>query len=131
MNEPLIFLGIDWGASKIGLAIGDSQTKLALPYGRVASWSEAQAVIAKEQAQFLVIGWPRGLLDKNDKINQGWTDFVKMARASGLPVELVDERLSTQAADRLINHQKAAADQDAIAAMLILQGFLDQYEPNH
>lgn len=131
MSEPLIFLGIDWGASKIGLAIGDNQTKLALPYGRVATWTEVMAVIKKERPEQLIIGWPQGLLNKNDRIHQGWTDFVAQAEASGLPVKLIDERLSTQAADRLINHQKAAADQDAIAAMLILQGFLDQYELNH
>lgn len=131
MSEPLIFLGIDWGASKIGLAIGDSQTKLALPYGRVANWLEVAAVIKREQPDKLIIGWPQGLLSRDDKIHQGWTDFVVQAKASGLPVELIDERLSTQAADRLINHQKAAADQDAIAAMLILQGFLERYELNH
>ena len=131
MIEPTIYLGIDWGASKIGLAIGDSQTKLALPYSRVATWPEVEKIITKEKVDQLIIGWPRDLANRPAEIQPGWQYFVDLATASGLPIHLVDERLSTVAADRLINHQKAAADQDAIAAMLILQSFLDSYEAHH
>lgn len=131
MIEPLIYLGIDWGASKIGLAIGDNQTKLALPYGRVANWLEVEKVIQREKVDQLIIGWPRDLANRPAEIHPGWQYFVDLAEASGYPVHLVDERLSTVAADRLINHHKAAADQDAIAAMLILQSFLDNYAAHH
>lgn len=131
MIEPIIYLGIDWGASKIGLAIGDSQTKLALPYGRAANWSAVEKIIQREKIDQLIIGWPRHLADQAANPHPGWQYFVDQAEASGYPVHLVDERLTTAAADRLINHHKAAADQDAIAAMLILQSFLDNYAAHH
>lgn len=131
MIEPLIYLGIDWGLSKIGLAIGDSQTKLAVPYGRVTSWLEVKKIIEREEPTGLVIGCPQDIIGRPAKFHPGWLSFVELAKASGLPVYLIDERLSTQAADRLINRQKAAADQDAVAAMLILQNFLDSYESHN
>ena len=130
MNEPIIYLGLDWGASKIGLAIGDSQTKLAVPYGRADNWQAVAKIIRQEKIDQLVIGQPFDLAGQTAAIHPGWSRFIELAKDSGLPVHLVDERLSTAAADRLINHHKAAADQDAIAAMLILQNFLDSYEIN-
>ena len=131
MIEPIIYLGIDWGINKIGLAIGDSQTKLALPHSRVANWSDVQQIIDQEKIDQLIIGWPRHLAHQSSDPQPGWQCFVDQAKASGLPVNLVDERLTTVAADRLINRHKAAADQDAIAAMLILQSFLDNYATHH
>jgi putative Holliday junction resolvase len=131
MIEPVIYLGLDWGARKIGVAIGDSQTKLALPYGRVDNWLAVEKIIRQEKINQLIIGQPLDLIGRPAVLQAGWRYFVDLAQASGLVVHLVDERLSTIAADKLINHQKAAADQDAIAAMLILQSFLDSYEAHH
>lgn len=128
MTQPIIYLGIDWGASKIGLAIGDNQTKLAIPYGLVDNWQAVTKIIEREQVDQLVIGQPQAMSGQSIDYHPGWLELVNLAKNSQWPVHLVDERLSSAAADRLINHQKAAAQQDAVAAMLILQTFLDNYE---
>jgi putative Holliday junction resolvase len=128
MDEPIIFLGIDWGQRKIGLALGDSETKMALPYGVVKNWPAIEAVIKKEGVSQIVIGVPHHLSGKGGDYNEGWQALVEQAKRSGYPLYLVDERLSSQEANQLINYQpKVAAPEDAIAAMLILQTFLDNY----
>jgi len=128
MDEPIIFLGIDWGQRKIGLALGDSETKMALPYGVVQDWPAIEAVINKEGVSQIVIGAPYHLSGNRENCQEGWQKLVERAQSSGYPVHLVDERLSSQAANQLIHHRpKAAAPEDAIAAMLILQTFLDNY----
>jgi RNase H-fold protein (predicted Holliday junction resolvase) len=55
-----------------------------------------------------------------------WLDFVKQLRElSGKRVELVDERLSSLAADALAGEEAEKAGRDEIAATLILQDYLD------
>ena len=128
MDEPIIFLGIDWGQRKIGLALGDSETKMALPYGVVKDWPAIEAVIKQEGVSHIVIGDPYHLSGRRGDYLEGWQTLVERVKRSGYPFHLVDERLSSQAANQLINYQpKVAAPEDAIAAMLILQTFLDNY----
>ena len=128
MNEPIIFLGLDWGQKKIGLALGDSETKLAFPYGVVKDWPAVEAVIKRENVDQIVMGEPYHLGGERGKYLKGWQELVELIKHSGYPLHVVDERLSSQGANRLINHQsRAAAPEDAIAAMLILQTFLDNY----
>ena len=53
-----------------------------------------------------------------------------MKNKIGVPIELVDERLSSKAADALVGSKKTKAPRDMLAAMLILQTYLDKHERN-
>ena len=122
------YLGIDWGEARIGLALADSETKIATPFKVVGSLSEVLNLITEEKIDVAIVGKPVSIADyklqiKNDKFN----DFLKnLEQRSGVKVELVDERLTSKAADALVGSKKTKASRDAVAAMLILQSYLDR-----
>ena len=127
MEEAKFYLGIDWGSSKIGLSLADNQNLLASPWGVVKTLDEVLATIKREDISEVIVGRPISLSGQSDKFTVGFARFVAMlSKDSGLPVHLVDERMTTHAAQKLSGDKKNKAKEDAIAAMLILQTWLDQ-----
>ncbi|MEA3398881.1 MAG: Holliday junction resolvase RuvX [Patescibacteria group bacterium] len=121
------FLGIDWGEKRIGLAAGDSQTKMAVPYKVVAELESVLEIIRSDGINKIVIGQPITKSGDDSNLRAEFQVFVKKIKAKiNTPVELVDERLTSKAADALIGSKKTKAPRDAIAAMLILQAYFDK-----
>lgn len=119
------YLGIDWGEKRIGLAMADGETCLALPLKTVGSLSEVLSVVKSEKIDIIVIGSPKKMSGAAAD-NQSWQGFVQaLKEQSGRPVEFLDERLSSLAADALEGNGKEKAERDEVAATLILQDFLD------
>ena len=126
-QENLKFLGIDWGEKRIGLALADGETKLATPFKVVGNLTGVLAVIKEEEIDRLILGAPLKMRDSRMGMNEKFLEFVELLKRNvKLPVELIDERLSSQGADALIGNYKTKAPRDALAAMLILQTYLDQ-----
>lgn len=136
--EIIVFmiLGIDYGKSKIGLAVADDkkQSAIAIPLKTIRFISKDRLFkeffnIAKNyHITKVVIGNPF-VNREDDKIRKAdFDEFRKNIKTVlGLNPEMVDEYLSTRAAKRLLHglpHQKRA-DDDAIAAQLILQSYLE------
>lgn len=124
-DKEEIILGIDWGEARIGLAIGNAAARLASPLKTVQTIDDIKKVIADEGVEKLVIGEPvnsqAGGLDPN------FSEFLRrIAEETKLPVSLVDERFSSQAADSLDPNARKEGNRDAIAAMVILQSYFDQ-----
>jgi len=122
------YLGIDWGEKRIGLSIGESETKLAVPFKTVGGIKELLEVIQAEEISELVIGEPlklnhKALLDARYK-----TFINELGKSFHKPIHFIDERLSSRAADALPGGAKTKAGRDEIAAMIILQSYLDQME---
>lgn len=124
-----IYLGVDWGTSKIGLAIADSETRIAIPLGVVKSIDELLSEIKAQGVTKIILGQPIAKDGRTD--HQALADFrTELAARSGLEIETVDERLTTGLAIKLrqqapgTQKHKAAAKEDAIAAMLILETYL-------
>ncbi len=114
-------LGIDYGRSKIGLAVGDTETGLVEPLaGGLIS-----RIIKENQISKIVIGIPGGKMDKEIK-----TFGKNLNQETGLPVEFFDETLTTQDAQRELlaggrkrkNRHKL---EDAIAAAIMLELFIE------
>jgi putative holliday junction resolvase len=125
MDKILNYLGIDWGEKRIGLATADSEVKLALPLKTVANLAEVLSVLKEEQTNIIIMGAPQKMSGEAAN-NPAWVNFVAQLREkSGLPVETVDERLSSLAADALGGEDKETAGRDEIAASIILQSYLD------
>lgn len=119
------YLGIDWGEKRIGLATADEETCLALPLKTVSNLTELLAVIAEEEIDIIVIGSPKKMSGEAAN-NPAWLSFVEQLKArSGKPVNFLDERLSSLAADALGGEKKEIAERDEIAATIILQDYLD------
>jgi putative Holliday junction resolvase len=126
MDKILNYLGIDWGEKRIGLATADSEVKLALPLKTVANLAEVLSVLKEEQTNVIIMGAPQKMSGEAAN-NPAWVNFVAQLREkSGLPVETVDERLSSLAADALGGEDKETAGRDEIAASIILQSYLDK-----
>ncbi len=119
------YLGIDWGEKRIGLATADSETGLALPLKTAGSLREVLAAVKEEEADILVLGAPRKLSGA-EADNPAWQEFLAGLKETGKRVELVDERLSSLAADALSGEKSEKAERDEIAATIILQNYLDR-----
>jgi putative Holliday junction resolvase len=125
MDKIINYLGIDWGEKRIGLATADSDVSLALPLKVVSSLAEVLAVVVEDKIDVIVLGAPKKMSGQEAN-NPLWLDFLeKLQTRSGLPVETVDERLSSLAADALSGSSSEKAGRDEIAATIILQDYLD------
>lgn len=126
-TDPIYYLGIDWGEKRIGLAIGDSHTSLALPLTTVSSLTEIYSIIEKEEISYIVLGSPRKMSGEVAD-NKKWQDFTcSLENKAGIPVIMQDERLSSKAVDALIGHKKDKVSRDEMAAALILQAYFDSH----
>ncbi|MEA3450031.1 MAG: Holliday junction resolvase RuvX [Patescibacteria group bacterium] len=122
------YLGIDWGETRIGLASGDSESLMALPYKTVASVDVIEDIIKVEEIDEIIIGEPKRMTGENND-NKKYLDFVaRLEFQFKIPVHMIDERLTSLAADNLTQHEKQGADRDSVAAMLILQSYFDQQQ---
>jgi putative Holliday junction resolvase len=131
-------LGIDLGTRRIGVALSDSAGSLATPYEVVArSGDRARdhhriAALAEEAgAECLVVGLPLALDGTTGPAARAaLAEADELAEATGLPVEMWDERLTTVTADRdlIALELKAPARRrivDKVAAAVMLQSWLD------
>ncbi len=115
------YLGVDWGEKRIGLAMADGETKLATPFKTVGTAADVEEITKHEEIAVVVVGNPVRIT--NEKYNKFIEDLKNIISA---PIEFEDERLSSKAADALVGDKKTKAGRDEIAAMLILQSYLDK-----
>jgi len=122
------YLGIDWGEVRIGLALADGETKIATPFKTAGSALEVARAVASEEIDIVVLGKPISIKNYELKItNEKYNKFIDELKSKiNVPVELVDERLSSKAADALPGGKKTKVARDVIAAMIILQSYLDK-----
>ncbi len=129
------YLAIDSGRRRTGLAVGDDELRIATPLRVVETRSDEarraaiERAIAAEGPDALVLGLPLNMDDSEGGSAKSARQLaVALHKASGLPVLLVDERLTSDEADgRLarsgLTHDQKKQRRDAIAAALILQTF--------
>ena len=133
--KPL--LGVDLGEVRTGLAISDELRMLAHPLETITSGAAARRIkeIVKERnVESVVIGLPRHMNGSFGVGAESARQFAEKLR-SEIPCEVVlwDERLSTQAAHRVLRESGKKTRQtrgvvDQVAAQMILQGYLDRID---
>lgn len=131
-------LGIDYGSKRIGLAISDAEGRLATPLETFERKDDRAAarylarLVEREEVAGVVLGEPRRLDGSVGEAAERVRRFARrLEEALGLPVDLVDEALtSVEAARRLraagIDPAAATGRVDAMAAQILLQEFLDR-----
>jgi putative Holliday junction resolvase len=131
-------LGIDFGERRIGLALSDPEGRLAVPLTTLDRRDDRQAAraiaaIAREEAvEVLVLGDPRTLDGGRGPASERVARFGRrLEAAAGLPVERVEETLTTaEARARLreagIDPRREPGRVDAVAAQILLQQALDR-----
>ncbi len=128
-------LGLDIGDRWIGVAMSDPQGILASPLTIIDRTDEQSgiaailAIIDQNQVGVIVVGLPismNGNIGPQAEKVQGFAQ--ELSQHTKLPVEFRDERLTTVSAQRLIRMTKKnrKVRDDAMAAALILQGYLDE-----
>lgn len=134
-----VYLAFDYGLKRIGMAVGDDLTKLARPLpaianGREPDWTALGRSITDWRPAALIVGLPITLDGEEQRITAPARAFAaELSRRYRTPVYLVDERLSSRAADDEIRQARAdgrkakkvqKGERDGVAARLILEQFL-------
>lgn len=133
-------LGIDYGTRRVGVAISDPMGMLATPLSvetvdSVEAAIKAVCRIAKDRGVVkIVVGIPINMDGTSGPMALEAGKFVELLRAaSGLPVDITDERLSTSLVERMLldadlSRGRRKEVRDKLAAQVILQGYLDLKE---
>lgn len=124
------YLGIDWGRRKVGLAIADVETRVAMPFGSISNDGAVVATIARivaaESVVTVVVGVPRH--DAHGNEGAAAAEFAAALRVAllGTAVVTADEMFTTamaRAARQVAG--KRGGDDDANAACVLLQDWID------
>ncbi|MBP7992586.1 MAG: Holliday junction resolvase RuvX [Candidatus Magasanikbacteria bacterium] len=122
-------LGIDWGKKRVGLAWVQSGLDVVLPFGviethKVDPLAEIISIIREEKINIVVFGLPKTLSGAEQENALAVREVgEKVAEATGVKVDFLDERYSSRAADRF---GADGASRDEKAAMIMVQAYLDQ-----
>ncbi len=130
-------LGIDHGTRRVGLAIGDADSGIAVPLRVLLCKSDDDAVaqiadvVARERIERIVVGVPLPLRNTPAAASTqvaAVESFVALLRTkSPVSVETIDERFSSREAEgRMRDAGTDASERDAIAAAILLQTYLDK-----
>ena len=126
-----MILSIDYGTKKIGFALGNLQQKLSLPYGQIENrgskfvLNKIRKICQIEEVSKIVVGLPVSLNGRKEKSAEKVREFIKeLKKVVKISIVTEDERLTTKQAQKLLKDSKK--DDHSIAAMLILQGYLDK-----
>lgn len=130
-------LALDWGLARIGVALSDDLGLLAHPRDPIDA-KDAKKALARiaalaedEKVELVLVGLPMGHTGAATGASDKARRFaLTVANATGLDVHLVDERLSTSQAHRMLKDAEVRASHrkqkvDGAAAAILLQAWLD------
>lgn len=130
-------MGLDVGERRIGVAIGDElgmiSSPLTIVQRREGDLAELRALAIEKGVDRLVVGLPTGLSGREGPqaaVVRQFADALEKAVGPDIPIVFWDERLTTTVAERTLQERGAwrrrrKGDVDAVAAAVILQGYLD------
>jgi putative pre-16S rRNA nuclease len=131
-------VAFDLGDRRIGVAVSDEMGVLATGRdtirrdGESYPWRALLAVVAEAEAVRIVVGDPLHLDGEAGERSRLAHEFAReIGERTGLPVELEDERLTSEEAEAILDRRGRGArtrrreDVDRVAATLILQEYLD------
>jgi putative Holliday junction resolvase len=149
---PFKILALDYGQKRIGLALADSEARIAEPYTTLERINRNEDIrrlrefTRKYHVRQIIVGLPLRLDGTPGEMAGEARSFAQRLRKQlGLPVDLVDERLSSWEAQRILEEEMGrrithtetrdgrrkatrASDSkysvDAVAAMVILREYL-------
>jgi putative Holliday junction resolvase len=146
-------LSIDYGRERMGLAIAEARAKMAQPLAtmerinRNEDMRRLREFVRDHGVKQIVVGLPLKLDGTRGEMAEEAERFAQRVRKQiGIPVEMVDERLTSWEAERLLEetqgrflHEKSGSNRkqketparatvDAVAAAVILKEYLEQQE---
>ena len=133
-------LGMDLGTKTLGLAISDKQGIIASPYKLIRfkdiedAVKEVLDIMEKEKIEVLVLGLPKNMNNTLGFASERSLNFKKLLEEkTNLKIELIDERLSTMEAERVLIEENMSRKKrkdyiDCAAAAIILDTYLRREE---
>lgn len=133
----MAILGLDFGEKRIGVALANGEGFLAIPMtviertGEKADLDKVHALADEYGVKRIVVGLPLSLDGTIGKQAEEVLAFIRaLSQHIHIPVDTWDERFSTVEAESLFSStemkkQKQRKHRDAMAAAIVLQGYLD------
>ena len=133
-------IGLDYGTKTVGVAISDELLITAQPLLTIEreranklrkTVAKIEEIISEYNVEEIVLGYPKNMNNTLGERAAATDEFREMLeRRTGLPVILVDERLTTIEADRILEETGVVASGrkeyiDKMVAAIILQNYLD------
>jgi putative Holliday junction resolvase len=141
-STPTIVVALDFGLRRIGVASGDTLTRAAHPRTTVANgpqgpdWRAIDRVLADTRPARIAVGEPYNADGSVSPLTEAARRFAaELAQRCHLPVDLVDERWSSQDAEERLRDARASGDRrrrvtkedvDAAAAAVILERWFER-----
>jgi putative holliday junction resolvase len=152
--ERRSILAVDYGRARMGLALADSETRMAQPLSTMERVNRNEDMrrlreLAREHGvKQVIVGLPLRLDGSRGEMAEEAERFAQRVRKQiGVPVEMVDERLTSWEAERLLEevqgrfiheekltggkkpkNAQAKMTVDAVAAAVILKEYMDRQE---
>jgi putative Holliday junction resolvase len=137
---PVRVLGIDLGERRIGLAVSDADGRIAFPAGslqrksRKADFAALCALVAERGIACAVVGLPLHMNGRAGPEAEAAKRFAaELASAARIPVDLLDERWTSVAAERSLAEggrrtveRRGKGVVDEVAATLLLSTYLER-----
>lgn len=131
-------LAVDPGTKRVGVAVSDPTGTIAQPLLTLSAEPRhtlarrLAGIAAERDAERIVVGLPRRLDGRyGPEAKEARSLGDELRRESGLPVEMIDERLTTAQAEKAmvgggVRRERRKASIDQVAATLLLQSHLDR-----
>jgi putative holliday junction resolvase len=127
-------LGIDYGDKKIGFAFGESNIGVAVPLDVLTNHGKEQCVesikqkVQADDIEKIIVGVPlsQGEHHSDTQLKKVRAFIVDLKEVLSIPIEEEDESYTTTESIRLQKEEGADAQEDALAAMIIVQSYLDR-----
>ncbi len=137
-------IGLDLGTKRIGVAVSDSDGRLAMPIEVLVRASDRKAehravadLVSEWEAEVVVVGVPYSLDGSIGPMAKTMiAEADELAARLSVPVVTHDERLTTVTADRQLREQEMRGEDrrkvvDKVAASVMLQAWLDGRQGEH
>jgi putative Holliday junction resolvase len=147
-----VILAIDYGQRRLGLALSDEQGLTSRPFAiwtrinRRRDLARLRELVRQHAVRRIVIGLPLHLDGTQSEMSKEAVGFaVRVEKALGIPVAMMDERLSSWEAEQSVRANKSTASPDRarkqraggdrrptlddVAAAVILRDYLDRSRP--
>ena len=147
-----VILAIDYGRKRLGLALSDELGVTSRPFAiwtrinRRRDLARLRELVRQQAVRRIVIGLPLHLDGTNSEMSEEAKGFAgRVEKALGIPVEMMDERLTSWEAEQTLSTKKSAASSrrgheqrvgrqrqtsiDDVAAAVILRDYLNRTSP--
>ena len=134
MSKNKSLLALDVGEARIGVALGDTAVKIAVPFGAIevdgTEITQIAQLTVREGTDVIVVGYPRNQSGEATAQTAYVKQFASQLTDLANDIVFQDESLTSVMAEQRLKArggQYSRGDIDAEAAVIILQDYIEEY----